>query len=220
MAGGILFDMDGTLIESEPIWMAEEARLGELLGIPWTGEDVEESIGGSLDDFAAKFIARGARHDPLELIAMLSDRVTASVVASMPWIPGAQELLAEIARAEIPAAIVTNSMRRTVEPILEHAPAGSLRFAVTFDDVTRSKPDPEPYLAGASGLGIRPEHALVFEDSLNGAAAARAAGMRIWFVETHTTAPDWAHGAVADLSEVSIDLVREQLAELTVGEAS
>lgn len=214
MTGGILFDMDGTLIESEPIWIAEEARLAADLGIPWTTEDAAKTVGGPLDEFANIFIERGAQIGHHELIATLSDRVTAHILGGPPWLPGAYELLQSIAAAGIPAAIVTNSMRRTVEPVLAAAPDGALRLAVTFDDVERSKPDAEPYLTGATGLGIPREHAIVFEDSITGATAARAAGMPIWFVETHMSAPQWADRAIKDLSEVTVDELRAALAAL------
>lgn len=214
MVGGILFDMDGTLVESESIWGEEETRLAAQLGIAWAPETSEAWVGMPIDNTAQEFIARGADLPPEEIIHRLSTAVAQRVAANVPWLPGARDLLQEIAANEMPAAVVTNATRQNVQPILEGAPEAALRFAIAYEDVQHSKPHPEPYLRGAEKLGIDPACSIAFEDSISGATAARDAGLELWFVETQSAAPPWAVRAVRDLSEVTYEQVAARLERL------
>ena len=214
MTGGILFDMDGTLVESESIWGEEEARLAAQLGVAWAPETSEAWVGMPIDNTAQEFIARGADLPAEEIIRRLSTAVAQRVAANVPWLPGARELLREIAANGMPAAVVTNATRQNVRPILAGAPEGALRFAIAYEDVQHSKPHPEPYLRGATLLGLDPVRSIAFEDSISGATAARDAGLELWFVETQSAAPPWATRAVKDLSEVSFEQLAAGLEQL------
>lgn len=210
---GILFDMDGTLIESESIWQRTEVEIGEELGVRWTLEDSLQYVGTSMHVWAEAMIARGAKLSPMELGELVSRRVADEVRANVPWIPGAQQLLQDIANAGIPAAIVTNAAPWNAQAVLDAAPEGALRFAVSAYELDNAKPHPEPYLVGAEKLGIAIDGSIAMEDSEAGASAVRAAGLGLWFVETHSPAPAASERSFADLTEVTVDDLLRRLGQ-------
>jgi HAD superfamily hydrolase (TIGR01509 family) len=180
----VLFDMDGLLIDSEPLWLAAEtdvmARLG---GQPWTQEDQHALLGGSLERTVRYLAAKATRPQPPDVIADwlmsgIEERVRAHGV---PLQPGAAALLAEVKAAGLPAALVTSSERGFMDAVLD---ATGLTFDLTVcaDDVTHTKPDPEPYLRAAKLLGVAPPSCSALEDSPNGVASAEAAGCRVFAV--------------------------------------
>lgn len=175
---GILFDMDGTLTDTEKLWFqAETEVLGEL-GRPWRAGDEMDIIGLNLID-AATHLATMLEIDiePAELGWMLTERVAAiGREQGMPWRPGAYEILELVARLGIPSALVTASHMAFAQLALEQAPAGTLEVAVTGDQTLIGKPDPDPYLMGIERLGVPAERTLAFEDSVHGLTSALAAG--------------------------------------------
>lgn len=180
----VLFDMDGLLIDSEPLWLeAETAVMERLGGQPWTEADQHALLGGSLVRTVRYLLAKATRPQPPEVVADwlmsgIEDRVRDSGV---PLRPGARELLAEVAAAGLPRALVTSSERGFMEAVLAST---GLRFDVTVcaDDVSTTKPDPEPYLLAAKLLGADPARCAALEDSPNGVASAEAAGCRVFAV--------------------------------------
>lgn len=206
-APALLFDMDGTLIDSEPIWAERMAALAARHGAVWTAEDAAACTGGPAEVSAARMRARGVVVEPEALLAELGADVAAEVRARMPWLPGARELLAAVAERGLPAALVTNSDRRNASGVLDAAPEGALAFAVTGDEVARPKPHPEPYATALARLAEERGVArgIAFEDSLPGATAAHAAGLEVWFVRTHSEAPGFATRSIASLAEVELD---------------
>ncbi|HWL60331.1 MAG TPA: HAD family phosphatase [Microbacteriaceae bacterium] len=174
---GVLWDMDGTLVNTEPLWMqAEEELVGSFGGV-WTQEQALQCVGQGLPTSARILQAAGVRLSEDEIIDWLTDHVTAHLdPAAMPWRPGAVELLRELHEAGVPNALVTMSYRRMAEAI-----AGQLGFAgfdaiVAGDEVAHEKPHPDPYLRGAAALGLDPADCVAFEDSVFGVASAVAAG--------------------------------------------
>lgn len=180
----VLFDMDGLLIDSEPLWLeAETAVMERLGGQPWTEEDQHALLGGSLVRTVGYLLAKATRPAPPEAVADwlmsgIEDRVRRDGV---PLRPGARELLAEVAAAGLPRALVTSSERGFMDAVLSST---GLRFDMTVcaDDVTTTKPDPEPYLLAAKLLGVDPARCAALEDSPNGVASAEAAGCRVFAV--------------------------------------
>jgi HAD superfamily hydrolase (TIGR01509 family) len=174
-----LFDLDGLLVDSEPLWFEVECAVMARLGGPWGPADQAALIGGSLDRTVTYLLARAAqsaRASPQEVARWLLDGMTGLMLArGLPVKPGARELLAEVAGAGIPHALVTSSARQIMQAALA---ATGMKFPVTVcgEDVRRTKPDPEPYLLAAARLGVPPGRCVVLEDSPSGAAAARAAG--------------------------------------------
>ncbi len=179
----VLFDMDGLLIDSEPLWLEAEtsvmARLGGE-GSDWTEADQAQLLGGSLDRTVRYLLAKARRPAPPEvvgewLMSAIADRVRDGGV---PVQPGARELLASVAAAGLPHALVTSSERRFMDAVLAST---GLRFdaLVCAEDVRTTKPDAEPYLLAAKLLGVDPRCCVALEDSPNGVTSAEAAGCRV-----------------------------------------
>ncbi len=203
MTGALLFDMDGTLIDSEPVWHEEMRDFAREHRIEWTAEDAHWTTGRPMAEWAGRMRERGVALDGPTIIATVATTVAERVRADVPWLPGARELLERVADAGVPAALVTNATRENARALLEAAPEGALRFAITREDVERDKPDPEPYAAAIRRLGAEASACVAFEDSSPGARSATGAGARLWFLTTQlTTAPVPAERTLATLAEV------------------
>ncbi len=173
----VLWDMDGTLVDTEPYWIQCEHELVAEFGGTWSDEDAHSLIGFDLLDAARELQTRGGVSlERVEIVERLLDGVVARVAQALPWRPGAPELLAECVAAGIPCVLVTMSWRRLADAVIDAAPPGSFVASVTGDEVTNGKPDPEPYLAAAAALGVDPADCVAIEDSPTGAASAVAAG--------------------------------------------
>lgn len=172
-----MFDLDGTLVDSERIWLDTiRARL-VALGASTTTDVLARFEGLATADAARALIdIGGLSADEAEVSGELEDRTIAAFAGRLPWIPGAEEALGSLRRAGIPLALVTSSTRRWVTAVAENVCLGTFDVVVTADDVRRTKPDAEPYLRAAGLLGVDPGDCLVFEDSLVGVRAAIAAG--------------------------------------------
>jgi len=175
----VLFDLDGLLVDSEPLWFEVERSVMARLGGQWGPADADALIGGSLERTVTYVLAKAPQPPaalPGEVARWLLDGMTERVLArGLPVQPGARELLAEVAGAGIPHALVTSSARQIMLAALA---VTGMRFPVTVcgEDVHRTKPDPEPYLCAAARLRVAPGGCVVCEDSPSGVAAARAAG--------------------------------------------
>jgi HAD superfamily hydrolase (TIGR01509 family) len=179
MAGpaAVLWDMDETLVDTEPYWIASEHALVAAHGTSWTDADARSIVGFDLLDAAEVLRARGGvRLDAHRAVEWMLDSVISRVAEELPWRPGSRQLLAECAEAGIPCALVTMSWRRLADAVIAAAPPGSFAASVTGDEVTNGKPDPEPYLAAAAALGVDPASCVAIEDSPTGVASALAAG--------------------------------------------
>ena len=173
----VLFDMDGLLVDSEPLWFEAERSVMARLGGPWTPADQVALIGGSLAHSVAYMRARAVRPaEPEQIGRWLLDGMADLVARNgVRLMPGAAGLLAELAAAGIRCALVTSAQRQIMDAVIDST---GLTFAVTIcaEDVRRGKPDPEPYLRAAALLGEAPARCVVLEDSPRGVAAAQAAG--------------------------------------------
>jgi HAD superfamily hydrolase (TIGR01509 family) len=177
----VLFDMDGLLIDSEPLWLeAETVVIRRLGGAPWTEADQQQLLGGSLDRTVRYMRAKASVPQPLDVIGewLMVEMEELVKARGVPLRPGAAALLDAVRAAGLPHALVTSSERAFMDAVLAST---ALAFDVTVcaDDVTRTKPDPEPYLLAAKLLGTDPESCVVLEDSPNGVAAAEAAGCQV-----------------------------------------
>jgi HAD superfamily hydrolase (TIGR01509 family) len=205
---GVLFDMDGLLVDTEPLWFEAESRVMARLGGRWGEADQQALVGGSLrrtvEYLIARAVAPASRPDVADwLVGGMRDLVAARGVRMLP---GAGDLLAEVAAAGIPHALVTSSEREIMDAVIARIGAS---FAVTVcaDDVLRAKPDPEPYLLAAARLGADPARCVALEDSPNGVAAAEAAGCRL--IAVPGLAPIRAlNGRVVVSSLSQVDLAR------------
>jgi HAD superfamily hydrolase (TIGR01509 family) len=178
--------MDGTLVDTEPYWMAVEQELVEAHGGVWTRAHAMQLVGNDLIE-SGRYIREhgGVDLQPEEIVEILLDGVVAHIEKSVPWQPGARELLTALRAEGMPCALVTMSYERFVAPVLAALPKGSFDVVVTGDNVTRGKPHPEPYLHAARLLGVEPSACLAIEDSNTGARSAEAAGCLVLVVENH-----------------------------------
>jgi HAD superfamily hydrolase (TIGR01509 family) len=182
----VLWDMDGTLVDTEPYWVAVETELVESHGGTWTTEHALNLVGNDLMD-SARYIREhgGVDLPPEEIVDLLLDGVVEHVERAVPWRPGAPELLADLRASGVRCALVTMSYERFVAPVLAALPKGSFDVVVTGDAVSRGKPHPEPYLHAARLLGVDPAQCLAIEDSNTGTRSAEAAGCLVVVVENH-----------------------------------
>jgi HAD superfamily hydrolase (TIGR01509 family) len=178
LPAAVLWDMDGTLVDTEPYWIRAEHELVASHGGVWTDEMGHQLVGRALEDSAQLIIdATGIDLNVLEVVTHLLDRVIEQVEDRVPWRPGAPELLAELADHGVPNVLVTMSWRNLAAAVLRNLPDGSFGGVVTGDEVTHGKPHPEPYLKAARSLGLQPEHCIAIEDSPTGVRSATAAGV-------------------------------------------
>jgi len=213
--------MDGTLIASEPFWMDAERRLVESYGLTWTEQDAVGMVGLPLLAAGEVIAAHGVPLPAQEIADRLVLEVAQRLEHEVPWQPGALELLAGLAEAGVPSALVTMSYRVLAEKILAQAPGG-FAAVVCGDDVTHGKPHPEPFLTAAAQLGVDVTRCVAVEDSLPGVAAARASGARTIAVEVMVRIPpapglsrvaSLADVGLADLAAVARGEVLDHLAQ-------
>jgi HAD superfamily hydrolase (TIGR01509 family) len=186
----VLWDMDGTLIDSEPIWIAQQFVLAERHGGTWTTEQGLALVGADMHDTAVAMQAAGVEMEAGELVAALERGVIDSLRVAVPWRPGVRELLAELVHAGTPCAIATTSSHEMAALVAAAAPEGSISVVVGSEDVTQTKPSPEPYLRAAELLGVRVEDCVAVEDSPNGLAAAIASGAATIAVPNDAVLPE------------------------------
>lgn len=200
LPAAVLWDMDGTLVDTEPYWMEVEAGLAAEHGVAWTTQDALALVGSDLLDSGRYIVERlGSDLTPAQVVERLLDGVVERIRQHVPWRPGALELLASLREAEVPQALVTMSYRRFVDPVLEQLPAGSFDAVVTGDAVTHGKPHPAPYLAALAALGgPDPRGSVAIEDSATGARSARAAGVVVLAVPCHVEVPAELHDGLRD----------------------
>lgn len=173
----VLWDMDGTLIDSELVWLEVESAMLSRYGIELTQQLQDQLVGSGLRAAAGVFQDLGVPMTVTEIIAEWQDGVIAGLLANEPvWRPGAIELLASLQTAGIPSALVTMSLRPIADAVVAMLPVGSFAAIIGGDEVAREKPDPDPYLRGAALLGVPIERCLVIEDSPTGLRSAYASG--------------------------------------------
>ena len=182
----VLWDMDGTLVDTEPLWIEAEQDMATEYGGTWTDADAMELVGNNLLDSGIYIKQRmGLEATPEEVVDDLLERVVAKMTDDVPWRPGALELLASLDESGVRCALVTMSYTSFVAPILRQLAPETFRVVVTGDRVTHGKPHPEPYLTAAAALGVPPEECVAIEDSNTGAKSAEAAGCLVLVVENH-----------------------------------
>lgn len=173
----VLWDLDGTLVDTEPLWMAAEREIVVSHGGAWTHEDALGLVGNPLLVSAAIIQEAGVDLPAEEIAAWLIGRVNETVLSEGPtWRPGALELLTQAREAGIPQGIVTMSYHVQARAVTDALPPGTIQEIVSGDMVTRGKPDPEAYLTAAAALGVEPRDCLAVEDSATGARAALGSG--------------------------------------------
>jgi len=208
----VLWDMDGTLIDSEPYWLNSESELARDYGSTWSALDGHELIGMNLYESAKKFRERFKISDLTD--QQIIDRLTAAVVMqlrqALPWRPGALELLTELRAHGVKTALVTMSMRSMAQHVADQIEFEAFDVIVAGNDVTHGKPHPEAYLRACELLGVEPAQAIALEDSNTGASSAVAAGvLTVAIPNIVPIAPGPGRVLVESLTELNLERIRE-----------
>jgi HAD superfamily hydrolase (TIGR01509 family) len=200
----VVFDNDGLLLDTEEAWTRAERELFRRHGGEFTIEHKRDLIGSSHHIAAAKLErmldapGRGA-----EILDELHDLVMAEVTHDVPPRPGAVDLVAALLDAGTPVAVASNSPREFLDAVLRTSGMdGRIPLTVAGDEVPQPKPAPDVYLEACRRLGVAPEAAVALEDSPTGAAAAKAAGMRVigvpYLPDMEIPGADLVAGSLAD----------------------
>ncbi|KRF24940.1 HAD family phosphatase [Phycicoccus sp. Soil803] len=178
LPAAVFWDMDGTLVDTEPYWINAEHAIVEEAGGVWNDEYAHQLVGNDLM-VSAEFIRDNSpiTLEPVEIVEDLLRRVIAQVTEHVPWRPGAIELLTALREAGVPNALVTMSWRSLADSVLAALPEGTFAAVITGDEVEHGKPHPEPYLAAARALGVEVTDCVAIEDSPTGVRSAVAAGV-------------------------------------------
>ncbi len=179
LPAAVLWDLDGTLVDTEHYWWEAEQELVASYGGQWTDADAREQVGSALLVSAAAIRTKaGLPLTDLQIVDALLVGVTRRVREHLPFRAGVPELLTELRSLRVPMALVTMSWSSLADAVLEALPADMFDVVVTGDQVTNGKPHPEPYLTAAARLAVPIDRCLAIEDSMNGMHSAYAAGAR------------------------------------------
>ncbi|BCK55396.1 HAD family hydrolase [Nocardia wallacei] len=189
----VLWDMDGTLLDSEKLWDVGVRELSVELGGEMTDATRHALIGAAADD-ALRIIFAGLDLYPdpaamAEAGEWLHRRVTGLMAGPVPWRPGAADALAAVRAAGLRCGLVTNTTRAITELCLDTLGRNNFDVTVCGDEVPHGKPAPEPYLHAAHLLGVPPEHCVAVEDSPTGAHAAATAGCAVLVIPCEIPVP-------------------------------
>ena len=215
----VLFDMDGTLVDSEKLWDVSMQELYARFGGVMTPEVRTATVGGSAESvIQLVFADLGLPPDPREMadVADWLHEITGDLFdVGMPWCDGARELLEELAAADVPMALVTNTRRALTERALNSIGRHYFTVSVCGDEVPYGKPAPDPYRQAAALLGLDPAHCLAIEDSVTGAASAEGAGCPVLVVPNDVEVPAGPRRRHArTLAEIDLDGLRRVYRDL------
>jgi HAD superfamily hydrolase (TIGR01509 family) len=209
---GVLFDMDGTLVDSEKVWdvglteLAQDygGRLSAGARAAMVGTSMAESMTILHEDIGMPWL------DPAHSLHVLEERVKELFADGLVWRPGAPELLAELRAAGIPMALVTATRRHLVEVALQTIGRANFGAVICGDEVEEGKPHPAPYLAAARALGVAIGDCVAIEDSPTGVTSALTAGARVLAVPCEVDLSGLAGVALVDsLADVDVAYLRE-----------
>ncbi|HEY0814731.1 MAG TPA: HAD family hydrolase [Pseudonocardia sp.] len=221
----VLWDMDGTLVDSEKLWTVSLVDTAHWLGGELSQSARDAMIGSNMArTLVLMFDDLGVTPEPeqvKETERYLSDRTAELFAQGLPWRPGAQEALQLVGAAGWPMALVTNTGRSLTESALDSIGRGYFAATVCADEVPHGKPDPDPYLRAAALLGLAPAECLAIEDSPNGARAAQRAGVAVLVVPCDVPVPA-EPGLVlrASLAGLTLDDLRADYAQAREGRAA
>ena len=172
----VLFDMDGTLVDSEPLWLLCEQELTARFGYDWTTEDQAHCLGGPLDRVGRYMHNLTKAESPEFFTNSLIDLMAHRLRLGAPFMPGSEKLLELCVSMGLPLALVSASPRVLVDAVLDNLTSHPFDISISSDDVAHVKPHPEGYLKAAEQLGVSIQNSLIIEDSATGVTAAEKSG--------------------------------------------
>jgi len=202
------FDMDGLFLDSEPQWHQSQQEICARYSYLWDDDDQRICIGGPLSR-VGDYISDICAHDMsgTEVVDELTKMMLVKLSTKAILMPGAFDAVERV-RQVMPVALVSASPRILMDAALTTLPENFFQFTISADDVTRTKPFPDPYLEAAKRMGVAPASCVVFEDSLTGIASAKSAGCAVVAVPHYVDvalAPKVR--VVTSLEEVSLDFL-------------
>ena len=208
----IIFDMDGVLVDSEPLHLLAMTRFLEQFGIEYSEKENQEFLGRKDLYIAQVLIDRYSLRLTARELVDGKERILDEIMhSSSAARPGVYDILKAAQQASIPAAVASSATIQAIQTVMKILDIGKYFSAFTSgDEVEHSKPAPDIFLLAASKLGVAAENCLVIEDTLNGLKAAKAAGMYSISIPCDATAHQ--DHSIADLRLSS--LAQVQLAEL------
>ncbi|MCF6388591.1 HAD family phosphatase [Mycobacterium sp. MBM] len=215
----VLWDMDGTLVDSEKLWDVGIQELYRRHGRELSAAVRTSTIGGSSESVMQTVYADlGLDPDPVDIARTadwLHEYVGELFETGLPWCDGAREMLDELCAAGVTMALVTNTRRGLTEKALNSIGRHYFTVTVCGDEVPAGKPAPDPYLRAAGLLGLHPQHCLAIEDSVTGMTSAEAAGCAVLVIPNEIevpAGPGRRHaGSLADLSVAGLRDVHAEL---------
>jgi HAD superfamily hydrolase (TIGR01509 family) len=202
----VLFDLDGTLIDSEPIWAESTRTLARSRGATVT-DDLLARISGLDATLAMRFVHSELGWSGWDIaadLAFVQDRVREAYRRGLTWRPGAAALLAATRKQGLVTGLVTSTYRPLVDLVLSAIGKDHFDVVVCGDDGHEPKPHPAPYMSAVTSLGLSASSCVAIEDSPRGVASARAAGCVVLHVAEPPAALD-VQAQVRDLSEVTVE---------------
>jgi hypothetical protein len=206
----VFFDMDGLLVNSEPLWLESETEMMAEFDYQWLESDQAACLGGPLDrvgDYMSGLI--GGKRDGHSLMLEIIERMVVKFKGDLPFMPGAIELINDLRARNVEITLVSASPRSLVDAALSNFEINPFARSISSNDVKVTKPDPEGYLLAAASGGHDISNCLVLEDSLTGVTAAKASGAwvlavphlvpieKLGRVDTTTSLSNWSYDKLA-----------------------
>ncbi len=214
----VIFDMDGVLIDSEPLHYLIEREIFEKLGLDVSPEIHRTYLGTATDFMYLDLIARFGLSQSIQDLLKLDELFRCEYFSSLPSLvlnPGVRLILNELRSAGIKLGVATSSSPAIANILLERGEIKSyFEVVMTTSEAGKSKPEPLVYQTAANKLGVEPNECLVFEDSPNGLLAAKRAGMTCTVLRTETVSAEelvLADYSIGSFEEITLDQLKRYL---------
>jgi HAD superfamily hydrolase (TIGR01509 family) len=200
MIKAVVFDMDGLLVDSEPIWQKSRIDAFGADRLRWTQADQVAVMGGSTRGWALHMAERLNHEYTVEhVIERVLDEMVRNYRQTTPLMLGAREII-DLLRGRYPLGLASGSPYRLIDAVFDNVGwHGVFDEIISTDDLPRGKPAPDVYLEIARRLGVKPDEVAIFEDSENGIRAGAAAGVRVIAVPSYYERPSKDVLSQADL---------------------